>query len=160
MNKTELTQKCIDIFGHEAQCLKMVEEGAELTAALLQKERDQKSLDHVCEEIADVYAVLDSMDIIFEVKIKYPPRFFENKMFEIIHTIGVIQTEILLYLGEYTISLKPKAKFLRELFSTFRHNLDVLSQDYDKDKIKHFQKEKAARMIKFFKKWDKRQDKK
>ena len=69
-------QRCIDVWGEDAQIKMCIEEMSELTKELCKNWRKSKAntpeqIDHICEEIADVQNMVDQMEMIFgEEKVK------------------------------------------------------------------------------------------
>ncbi len=65
MDNKELIKKIKENYNYEAQIRQAIEEMSELTTALCHYLRGRRVRDHVQEEIADCYAVLDQMTDIF-----------------------------------------------------------------------------------------------
>lgn len=65
LNKDEIYQDAISIFGRSAQILVCIEEMAEFTKELIKFERGIGSLTHIAEELADVSIMLEQMAIAF-----------------------------------------------------------------------------------------------
>lgn len=64
-HQKQICRKVVDIWGHCAQRLMLIEECAELTVALCHQDRNKcKSID-VISEIADVYILLEQMKYIY-----------------------------------------------------------------------------------------------
>lgn len=59
----------IEEYGTDAQLLKASEECSELSAALLQHfgRGTPESMNHVCEEIADVHIMIDQLEMMFDL---------------------------------------------------------------------------------------------
>ena len=69
-NNREIYQKCIDVWGEDAQIKMCIEEMSELTKELCKNWRKDKAntaeqIDHICEEIADVQNMAYQMQMIF-----------------------------------------------------------------------------------------------
>ena len=63
-------QRCIDVWGEDAQIKMCIEEMSELTKELCKNWRKGKTgtpeqIEHICEEIADVQNMVDQMQMIF-----------------------------------------------------------------------------------------------
>ncbi len=70
METKKLAQVCLDEFGGEHQRMLMVEEMLELGTTLCHYLRGRRVSDKVQEELADCYAVLDQMDIVFGLELE------------------------------------------------------------------------------------------
>ena len=69
----EFYQRCIDVWGEDAQIKMCIEEMSELTKELCKNWRKStkdtpEQLQHICEEIADVQNMIDQMQLIFGVE--------------------------------------------------------------------------------------------
>lgn len=69
----EFYQKCIDVWGEDAQIKMCIEEMSELTKELCKNWRKSskntaEQIEHICEEIADVQNMADQMQLIFGVE--------------------------------------------------------------------------------------------
>ena len=70
----EFYQKCVDVWGVDAQIKMCIEEMSELTKEFCKYYRkgemncEQEIKDHICEEIADVQNMIDQMQMIFGIE--------------------------------------------------------------------------------------------
>ncbi len=143
MNAKELAQKCIDIFGETTQREQMVEEGSELTTALCHyMHRRPLVHDNVCEEIADCYACLDAMDILFST---------EGICFEMSDEVDIIIRSVISDIGEMQMILldydAEDIPILKPLFQDLRNGLNELSDMLGKKEIEAWRKIKHDRMV-------------
>ena len=73
-NNIEFYQKCVDVWGVDAQIKMCIEEMSELTKEFCKYYRkgemncEQELKDHICEEIADVQNMIDQMQLIFGIE--------------------------------------------------------------------------------------------
>ena len=70
IENVEFYQRCIDVWGKDAQIKMCIEEMSELTKELCKNwrkpnENKPEQIEHICEEIADVQNMLDQMKLIF-----------------------------------------------------------------------------------------------
>ena len=66
----EFYQRCIDVWGEDAQIKMCIEEMSELIKELCKNwrksnENNPEQIEHICEEIADVQNMVDQMQMIF-----------------------------------------------------------------------------------------------
>lgn len=64
---TTIFQKAITAYGKDNQIEQTIEECAELIVALRHYQRGKDTINHVCEEIADVSIMLEQMAVIFPI---------------------------------------------------------------------------------------------
>ena len=72
-NNLNFYQRCIDVWGEDAQIKMCIEEMSELTKELCKNWRKStkdtpEQIEHICEEIADVQNMIDQMQLIFGAK--------------------------------------------------------------------------------------------
>lgn len=76
MTNEDIYRKAIEIFGAYAQTVVAIEELSELQKELCKAIRtgigDPKNRDHIAEEIADVYIMLEQMENLFDVSEDVP----------------------------------------------------------------------------------------
>ena len=65
----EILSYALKIYGAEAQTLMVMEEMSELTKELCKHARGADNTDAIAEEIADVYIMLNQMEILHKVEI-------------------------------------------------------------------------------------------
>jgi len=149
MTKIELAQACINKYGAEAQMLHMIEGIGELTVELCHLERGRFVEDKVAEETADCLAVLDQMDILFDVDKNQSFKVSDdNNIGSLISAMGFVQTWLGGYKGE-----RGDKRILRDLFPEFRARLISLSQKIGDKRVEAWQKIKADRMVERLTRW-------
>ena len=147
MNTTELAEKVIFRFGHDAQQKMLVEEMAELTTAICHLYRGRDSKDNLAEEIADCLTVLSQMDIIFKTAPKrndaYHPSWSKDiPIFEqIIFYAGKLQSALIVYPKYVSGGLS-----IRELLIQFRETLNTLAEEVGIETINEWMDKKNDRM--------------
>lgn len=67
MSDIEIMQKAIDTYGDEVQSMVAIEEMSELTKELIKYWRGDYNVDHIAEEMADVYITLCELQLIFGI---------------------------------------------------------------------------------------------
>jgi len=144
VTKTELAKAVIKKYGEQNQAYKMIEEGAELTAALCRLKIGQFVQDHVAEEMADCYLVLNQMDTIFGKITEKEERLLDNikDSISIMSVIGDTQSWLSDFMHE-----EFDTKRLKECFYFFRKKLNELSAKIGEEKVNAWIERKSERMI-------------
>lgn len=65
MEKAEIYQEAVDLWGIGSQIIKMIEEMSELTAELCYELYDRGSVEAIMEELADVEIMLEQLKVVF-----------------------------------------------------------------------------------------------
>lgn len=65
--KREILKRAIDTFGYPAQMHMVIEEMSELTKEICKVFRGDGKVDHLAEEIADVYITVEQLCIMFDL---------------------------------------------------------------------------------------------
>ena len=68
MNQTEIMQKAIETYGEEIQKIVAIEELSELQKEICKSLRGQKNVDHIIEELADVYIMLRQIEMMYGIE--------------------------------------------------------------------------------------------
>jgi hypothetical protein len=66
MNKEEIYQKAIEVFGIPMQLIMAIEEMSELTKEIIKDLRGKRNFAHISEEIADIEIMLEQLKIIYK----------------------------------------------------------------------------------------------
>jgi len=143
MTRIELAQACINKYGAEAQRLKMVGEGAELMAAICRLAEGRFVEDQVAEEIADCLAILDQMDILFDVT---KNNYGITALYTGYNSLFIIMGGIQIGLANMANGYELKKSFFL-LFYLLRCELMGLSKEIGQDKVDTWRQIKADRMI-------------
>jgi len=81
MNKKEVYQRMIDVYGEDYVIDKCIEEMSELTKELMKYRHKQIIDNHVCEEIAHVEFTVENVKLIFDEN-----RIKEEKLLRMVKT--------------------------------------------------------------------------
>jgi len=147
LDEESIGKRCLDLLGEDEQIYQMIEEGAELTAALCHRRRGRYNADHVYEEIADCLIVLGSMDQIFG-KIKAssispdPPNNIDMISLNLIIVIGELQPALIRYL-----SMRDGAEKIKSLFHLYRQYLNRFAIATDADAVERWKVIKLKRTL-------------
>ena len=142
MTRVELAQACLDKYGAESQKLKMVGEGAELTAAVCRMAEGRFVEDQVAEEVADCLAILDQMDILFTVN---KDNYGVAPLYTGHNNLLIILGDIQLGLAGMANGCEPNKPFFL-LFYMLRCELMGLSKEIGQGKVDTWRQIKADRM--------------
>jgi len=151
MKKKSIAKRCLDLWGEENQIYQMIEESSELLAALCHQRRGRYTPDHVREEIADCFNVLDQMDLVFGKTQSgfVTPDSDKNNMTSL--NLIAITGELQLTLAKYILSIENRSEEkIRDLFNSFRQHLDYLTLINDSvsiEKWKYLKRERILRKI-------------
>ena len=147
MEEKTIEKRCLDLWGEENQVYQMIEESSELITAICHRRKGRYNLDHVCEEIADCFNVLDQMDLVFGKMQPEPLTSFIDLSGEkcIISTIGQLHDA----LGQY-IQTGKEGERAKELLGLFRQHLEYWAKITDNDSVtkwKDIKRERTLRIV-------------
>lgn len=74
------TRKALEVYGLDAQIIKLSEECGELLSAVSKCRSGRDTADHVAEEMADVLVMMDQMQIAFGITEKTVFDYVEKKL--------------------------------------------------------------------------------
>ena len=67
MDRQQIYRQLIDKFGERQQIIVAIEELSELQKELCKWLRDNNNIDNIVEELADVYIMLQQLELIFDI---------------------------------------------------------------------------------------------
>jgi len=147
LEEKSVEKRCLDLWGEENQIYQMIEEGSELVTALCHRRRGRYNVDHVCEEIADCFAMLGQMDLVFG---KIQTNFLDSNPVEKNHKAS---SDLLSTIGELQLALarctqpKRENEKIKDLLHSFRYHLNCLAAVIDNDAIAKWKAIKRERIL-------------
>lgn len=139
MRNKELAKRIIKKYGEAAQKMQMVEESAELAAALCRLNRGRFVEDHVAEEVADCLAVLEQMEVLYDPDCEWKKQYVnpdDDDNRQLISLLGFVQ-----------MLLPDESEAGEHLFTLLRARLEALSEKIGIEKIEAWRVKKSERMV-------------
>lgn len=147
MEKKSVGKRCLDLWGEENQIFQMIEEGSELVTMLCHRRRGRYNADHVFEEIADCFAMLDQMDLIFSKTwvssaVPNPANKVHTISLALLFILGELQAALVQY-----IQIGREGEKIKGLLYSFRQHLNHLASVTDDDAIVRWKGIKLKRIL-------------
>lgn len=142
-------KEVIDTYGVENQIMMLFEEMAELQKEICKNFRGRENRDHIIEEMADVFIMMNQLQIIFDVKDKELADVTEYKVYRLKKRLEKKKTMENRELKEFNYKLEQEKedpfKELREacerVGNKFRENMNKVSE-FVYDPAKYREEEK------------------